>query len=104
MNKTTPAFTANSGNTGILPWQGGEGSVWVYGTWGGGTIKIQWSPDNINWFDATSDTGGSVPTFTANFALTLSFAPGYLRGVLSGATSPSLILGCGEGISHALTV
>lgn len=56
----------------------------VTGTFGGGTAKVQVSNDNSAWVDAYSTTSavGILFESTARF----------VRGVLTGSTSPSLTM------------
>lgn len=75
-------------------------TVYATGTWGGGTLKLQWSPDGgVTKFDL-KDKVYSVPTLSAN-----GYIPGieftkpnmtstvYLYAVLSGSTTPNLTIG-----------
>ncbi len=72
-------------DTGI-PWQGGTGSIQVYGNFGGGTAKLQMLADD----GSTKLDLGTDVTFTAN-GIGGFFSPaGTLYLTLSGATSPSL--------------
>lgn len=68
-----------------VAWQGGEGTLIAYGTFGSGTVALQFSPDNGNtWIDAgvslTADGHGA-------FDLPAGVS---LRANLSGASSPSV--------------
>lgn len=60
-------------------------TILIRGTLGGGTAKIQISNDNINWIDGYTTTSVPVPLL---FECTARF----VRGVLTGSTSPSLTL------------
>ncbi|MBX0289711.1 hypothetical protein K3G63_04640 [Hymenobacter sp. HSC-4F20] len=67
------------------------GTLFVAGTFGGGTLKFQASPDDVTWFDIP-DQAGNVVNITAQSMRNLEFGTGgiRLRAVLSGATSPNL--------------
>jgi hypothetical protein len=78
---------AADGQSDSVAWSGGFGTVIVAGTWGGGTAKLQASPDNgTTWVDVGTDV-----TFTANGMGNFQLPPGVLlRLDLSGATNPDL--------------
>lgn len=64
---------------------GPSGLFHVYGTFGGGTCKLQISTDNVTFTDV------SGASFTANGSVVFDpQGPCKVRAVLSGATSPSL--------------
>ena len=67
------------------------GTLFVAGTFGGGTLKFQASPDGTNWLDIPDQSGNAV-SFTAAGMKNLEFGTGgiKLRAVLSGATSPNI--------------
>lgn len=81
-------FTANG--TENANSQSGSGKVgnfttlYAKGTWGGGTIKVQISPDGSNWFDVTD------ANLTADGFANIQVKAPYMRVDLSGATSPDL--------------
>lgn len=76
---TTPAF-----------WAGGRGSFSAWGTFGGGTAKLQQSPNNgVTWIDVDR-SGDTYVTFTANGEGNFELSPCLIRVSLAGATSPSL--------------
>ncbi len=72
-------------DTGI-PWQGGTGSVQVYGTFGGGTAKLQLLADD----GSTKLDLGSDVSFTASGVGGFLAPAGTLFLTLSGATNPSV--------------
>jgi hypothetical protein len=80
---------AASGNGASARWHGGRGVFAAYGTFGGGTVKLQWSPDDgTTWLDV--DNGTSYVTFTANGSGGFELPNCLIRASLSGATSPSV--------------
>lgn len=82
-------LTAN-GTTPPAPWYGGAGTFSASGTFGGGTAKLQMSPNNgVTWIDVDR-SGDTYVTFTANGEGGFELAPCLLRVSLTGATSPSL--------------
>ncbi|RQH14925.1 hypothetical protein [Bradyrhizobium sp. RP6] len=82
-------LTAN-GATDPVRWFGGRGSVSVWGTFGGGTVTLQMSPDSgTTWLDVDR-TGDSFVTFTTPGVAGFELAPCLLRVNLTSAESPSL--------------
>lgn len=77
---------ANANKTGeTFDFPGNAGVFHVYGTFGGGTCKLQLSTDGAVWTDV------SGASFTAAGATVFDpQGPCKVRAVLSGATSPSL--------------
>lgn len=63
-------------------------TIYASGTFGGGTLKVQASPDGSAWFDVPN--GGGTLQLTSAGIMTVAIAADALRVVLSGATSPSL--------------
>ena len=59
-------------------------TLFVWGTHGAGTTKLQMSPDNVNWFDVTG------ASFTANGAINVEFRARWIRAVVSGGTANSV--------------
>ena len=58
-------------------------TVFCWGTFNGVTVKLQISPDKINWFDLTD------ATFTAKGTINVRIPPNvYYRGDVSGTSSP----------------
>lgn len=84
-----PVIVADGGYPaipGYIDWQGGNGSCFVVGTFGGGTAKLQiQSPDAITWVDL-----GAQTNFTANGVGGFTAPAGRLRVSVSGSTAPSL--------------
>jgi hypothetical protein len=79
-NATTPmvSLARVAERARLRPW-----TLYVYGTFGGGSVQMQASPDGVNWVNlGTPITQPSVAAFdvTANF----------LQAVIAGASSPSL--------------
>ena len=76
-------LTANgSTNTTNIPVDG-EYSSFAFGTFGGGTLTIEASPDGVNWF--------SVVSFTANGrSSNYLSANEIIRATLTGATAPAV--------------
>jgi hypothetical protein len=68
---------------------GGELHVHASGTFGGGTVKIQFQADNGLWYDIA----GAAWTTAADELIDLGNQQSYtVRAVLTGATTPSLFL------------
>src|SRR5689334_21372188 len=61
-------------------------TVYAFGTFGGGTVKLQASPDGTNWIDVPS------VSFTAAGMINVDLGAYQVRAVLSGATAPSVSL------------
>lgn len=59
-------------------------TVYAKGTWGGGTLTVQASPDGVNFFDITEGA------LTADGFLNVSVKTKFLRLVLADATSPDI--------------
>lgn len=59
-------------------------SFYAWGTFGGGTVTIEISPDNTNWFAPTG------MTFTAAGAKNAEFKAAWVRASLAGATGGSV--------------
>jgi len=76
-NQTT---NANGVTSGML--KGGFSTMFAYGTFGGGTITIEMSPDGVEWFDS----GLVVTTKTmANLDVAYRMNGIKIRAVLSGS-------------------
>lgn len=66
---------------GTVEWPGGAGFFVAYGTFGGTTIKLRWSPDSgTTWFDVASNS------FTADGYGTFSLPPGRIDANVSAGT------------------
>jgi hypothetical protein len=68
--------------------QAGIFTLSAKGSWGGGTLKVQQTPDGSNWFDVVSE--GSVVSLTTDGQATFAVAAQDLRVVMSNATGPNL--------------
>lgn len=83
------AQTSN-GNSGSIIWGGGEGQFTAHGSFGGGTCKLVWSPDQgTTWLDVDR-SGDTYVTFTANGSGRFTLQPCLIRANLAGATSPNV--------------
>lgn len=58
-------------------------TFYVWGTFGGATVTLQISPDNVNWF-------GTAVAITAQGATNVEFRANYVRAVSSGGVGSSL--------------
>lgn len=85
-NGSYPLLTAGVAPSVAVLWPGGEGLFSAYGTFGGTTIKLQWSPDGgTTWLDADR-TGDTYVTLTANGAGVFSLPPCTIRANVSAGT------------------
>lgn len=81
---------ASNANGSWFEWAGGEGIFTAWGNFGGGTCKLQTSPDSgATGFDVDR-SGETYVTFTAAGSGLFRLPRCHLRAVLSGATAPSL--------------
>lgn len=85
--RTINATLSADGSTTVITWRGGMGTYAAYGTWGGGTLKLEASFDNGSTYISLGTDGELTADGAANFEV-----PGgvYLRATLSSSTSPSL--------------
>lgn len=60
-------------------------TLFVWGTFGGSTVKLQISPDGTNWFDVSG-----ADAITAAGALNVEFRAKQVRGSVSGGTANSI--------------
>lgn len=76
-------------------------TIAVWGTFDGGTMKLQASPDNgVTWIDVDR-SGSTNATFTANGLGNYQInIPCLLRATLTGATAPSLYVLIGDGLPN----
>jgi hypothetical protein len=86
---TTKTFTTNKSEIMIGPRNAGllrnSYTIYAVGTWGGGTITAEVSPDGEKWFLTDLElTADGFRTLQGRFA--------GIRVVLAGATAPSLIV------------
>jgi hypothetical protein len=77
-------------NGAAFDWQGGRGVFAAFGTFGGGTVALQWTPDGGTDWLAVDASGNTFVTFTANGAGGFELPPCQIRAVLTGATAPLL--------------
>lgn len=87
-----PLFTAQAvnANSAAADWAGGRGVFTAFGTFGGGTCTLQWSPDGgTTWLNVDQGTD-TFCTLLANGAGGFELPPCRLRAALTGATSPVL--------------
>lgn len=69
---------------------GGPGTVTAWGSFGGGTVKLQMSPDDgVTWIDVDR-AGDTYVTFSANGEGGFELGLCKLRFLLSGATAPNV--------------
>lgn len=80
MNVLSNAFSAN-GSSSSRQWHGGTGHMVASGTFGSGTLTVQYSDDS-------GSTWYGTKTLTASGDVEFSFPPGLVRMTLSGATGP----------------
>lgn len=59
-------------------------TMYVWGTFGSGTVKLQISADETEWFDVPD------ATFTAKGVLNIQFRAPHARAVLSGSSGASI--------------
>lgn len=75
---------AGAANGAAVRWAGGTGQFCAYGTWGGGTATLQFSPDEgTTWIDVDR-SGDSFVTFTADGAGEFSLSQCLIRAITSG--------------------
>lgn len=80
-NKT---FSAD-GNSATIAWPGGYGSMLASGTWGSGTLKLQFTINGgTTWVDVASIS------LTANGHKEFNIGSCHLRMNLAGATNPAI--------------
>lgn len=81
---------SNAGATGpVVEWPGGKGAFVTRGTFGGATVQLRWSIDNVNWLpvDASGDT---FVTKTAAGSGNFELPPCFLQAVVSGGAPSGL--------------
>lgn len=91
-----PVLTA-SGTVPVPPaflgWTGGRGVFAAWGTFGGGTLTLQWSPDlGVTWMNVDR-SGDTFVTLTAAGQGGFELGPCRLQVVLTGATAPNIVSG-----------
>jgi hypothetical protein len=60
-------------------------TLFVYGTFGGSTVKLQISPDNATWFDVPN-----ADAITSQTTMNVEFRAPWVRGTVSGGTGNSI--------------
>ncbi|HEV2155442.1 hypothetical protein [Bradyrhizobium sp.] len=92
-NQALFSARTTDGNSNAVSWPGGRGVFAVFGTFGGATCKLQWSPDadagGSTWLDVDA-AGDAYVTRTANGAGGFELPPCQIRAVQSGSTTTSL--------------
>jgi hypothetical protein len=84
-NVLLDAVTSISDGTPVT-WIGGTGQFTAWGTFGGATCKLQFSPDgDTTWIDVGPDT-----TLTAAGRGIFTLAPGRIRGSITGGAGMNL--------------
>lgn len=84
-----PAVSATN-PTGGLQYEGGNAELLLYGTFGGGTAKLQiLAPDGTTKLDMMSDAGAAI-TYAAAGATGFRAAAGVLFLTVTGSTTPAL--------------
>lgn len=99
--KKTSLGSALSATGSAVEWKGGMGVFVAYGTWGGGTAKLQFSPIDdgaTNWFDVDA-SGETYVTLTADGAGGFNLPACYVRLHLASVTSISAFV---QGIRQTL--
>lgn len=84
-NNITFQKTITANGTTSVTIEPGEFAIHAGGTWGGGTLSIQWN-------DGTSAAEFPSGSFTDNGGLIVGSGVAQIDLVLSGATSPSIIV------------
>jgi hypothetical protein len=80
----------SNANGSAVEWRGGRGVFEAHGTFGSGTCKLQWSPDDgTTWLDVDR-SGDDYVTLAADGGGAFELRPCKIRAVLSGATNPSI--------------
>jgi hypothetical protein len=84
------AQTVDGSTASPVLWAGGAGVFTAYGTFGAGTCKLQWSPDNATtWLDVDR-AGENFVTLTAAGSGLFTLPSGLLRANLAGSTGASV--------------
>lgn len=72
--------------------RGGIATLWIGGTFGGGTVTVQSSPNGTTWFNvpaSTSDLSTAISA-TSDAMLNVDVGQSLLRVSISGSTSPDV--------------
>jgi hypothetical protein len=91
-NRMFTAQTAD-GNSNAVNWAGGRGVFMAWGTFGGGTCKLQMSPDDGTTWINVDRTGDTFVTLTANGEGGFELPKCKLRANLAGSTGASVNAG-----------
>lgn len=87
---TLLTLRTTDGNGNAADWPGGRGAFVAYGTFGSGTVKLQWSPDDgTTWLDVDK-SGETYVTLTANGSGGFELPASQIRAALSGSTGASV--------------
>ncbi len=81
---------AANGSGEALAWFGGRGVFASWGTFGGGTCKLEWSPDEGTTWVAVDRTGDTYVSLTATGAGEFILPGCKIRATLSGATGATV--------------
>ena len=90
-NQLDVVLTAN-GNTAVVAWLGGKGYFTASGTFGSGTVTMQYQVDGTNWLTVGTDT-----TLTASGGGIFDIPAASIRAALTGATNPSIRVEASKG-------
>lgn len=87
-----PLFAAQAanGNSNAIDWPGGRGNFSAFGTWGGATAKLQWSPDGGVTYLDVDRSGDTFVTLTANGAGGFELPVCKIRANLANITATSV--------------
>lgn len=93
--KPNRMFTAQAtdANSSTVKWEGGRGVFIAWGTFGGGTCKLQMSPDDGTTWINVDRAGDTFVTFTANGEGGFELPKCQLRANLAGSTGASVNAG-----------
>lgn len=86
------------GSTTAKVYPAGVGQFTLAGSFGGGTCTLQWSPDNVTYYTLgiVINDGTTATSFTGVVTGTFATALGWIRGTLTGSSSPSLKVMIGQ--------
>jgi hypothetical protein len=82
------ALTTNTSGSAFM-WPGGRGVFCAWGTFGGGTCDIEFSPDGTTWINADR-SGETFVTFTANGVGEFVLPQGLIRATVAGGAAASI--------------
>jgi hypothetical protein len=97
-NAVYPLLDNEAATGAAADWPGGKGVFTVYqGTFGGATVKLQWSPDDgTTWLDVDA-SGDTYTTMTAAGSGLFELPPCKIRAFVSGGT-PSALFATAMGV------